>query len=394
MRRFALFIAILTTPVFAQSPTAPALRDRLKTFVEARDMAGVVAVVGRSNGVLAVEVAGDADLEAKVAIRPDTVFRIASMTKPITAAAVMTLVDSGKVNLDEPVEKYLREFRGQLMIASREGDKYTVTKPPRPIRVRDLMTHTSGMPAVPPPGLADVFQKRDRTLAEVVLAYSQRPLDFAPGERWQYSNPGIDTLGRIVEVVAGTPYEQYLKTQFFDPLGMTDTTFYPTAEQQKRVARTYAKKGDALERQDFPLFGPSDGAKYPIPAGGLYSTAADLAKFCRVMLNKGELDGRRYLSREAVAEMTRLQTGDIKCGFVNGMGFGLGFGHVREPQGVTAALSPGSFGHGGAFGTQYWMDPARDQFVVILYQRSGGNADAAAVRAAVQEEAVKLIGGR
>jgi CubicO group peptidase (beta-lactamase class C family) len=275
-----------------------------------------------------------------------------------------------------------------MLVAGRSGDTVTLTKPTRPITLRDLLTHTSGLPGSPPPGLSDLYSKRNHTLAEAVMAYSQRPLAFEPGTKWSYCNAGIDTLGRVIEVVSGRRYESFLQERLFDPLGMADTTFYPTPEQLKRAAMTYDRKDDRLVAVPSSIIGPPEGAKYPIPAGGLYSTAPDLAKLYRMLLGRGEAGGRRYLSEAAVEEMTRVQTADLDAGFTDGMGFGLGVGVVRKPSGVTSMLSPGTFGHGGAFGTQGWVDPKAGRFVVLMIQRVGmGNGDASAVRRKFQEAA-------
>jgi CubicO group peptidase (beta-lactamase class C family) len=257
--------------------------------------------------------------------------------------------------------------------------------------LRDLLTHTSGLPGYPP-GLADLYVKRDHTLAEATLAVSQRPLDFEPGSRWAYCNSGIDTLGRIIEVVSGQPYETFLTRRIFEPLGMRDTTFRPSKEQKQRLAGLYAVKEDKLVPVPDTVIGLPSEIKHPIPAGGLCSTGADMARFYRMMLSGGTLDGKRILSPESVQTMTSLQTGDLKTGFVDGMGFGFGFGVVRQPEGVTAMLSPGSFGHGGAFATQSWADPKRDLFVILMIQRSGmPNGDASEVRRELQRLAVEAI---
>jgi CubicO group peptidase (beta-lactamase class C family) len=193
--------------------------------------------------------------------------------------------------------------------------------------------------------------------------------------------------------VSGTSYEKFLQTRVFDPLGMKDTAFYPTKDQLVRLAHTYGKDKDGkLLDTGAALIGLPADPKHPIPAGGLVSSGADLAQLYRMMLHKGELNGKRILSEKAVAEMTRVQTGDIKTGFVDGMGFGYGWAVVREPKGVTAMLSAGTYGHGGAFGTQGWIDPAQDLFVVLLVQRAGlPNADASPMREKLQALAVEAI---
>jgi CubicO group peptidase (beta-lactamase class C family) len=394
----AAFLLALTlaVPAPAQSPDAArlaAVRERMQKFVDDGEIAGAVTVVGRRDGVIHHEAVGSQSLEAKAPMAKDAIFRIASMTKPVTAIAVMILADEGKLSVDDPVEKHLPEFKGQMLVASRDKDTVTLKKPSRPITLRDLLTHTSGLPGGYPPGLADVYQKRNRNLAETTLVISQRPLEFEPGTRWAYCNAGIDVLGRVVHVVSGQPFEWFLEERVFASLGMTDTTFYPTPDQRKRLAVTYDRKGKGpLTPVPSPFLDAPERARHPVPAGGLFSTGADLAKLYRMMLNRGELDGKRVLSEKAVAEMTRLQTGDLKTGFVDGMGFGYGWAVVREPKGVTGMLSAGSYGHGGAFGTQGWLDPTQDLFVVLLIQRTGlPNSDASPMRKELQALAVAAL---
>jgi CubicO group peptidase (beta-lactamase class C family)/pimeloyl-ACP methyl ester carboxylesterase len=385
------------TPTANQTVGAKTPADvaaRMKKFVDDGEVSGVVAVIGRRDKILCNEAVGLRDIDARRPMTQNTLFRIASMTKPITSVGLMILVDEGRVSIDDNVEKYLPEFRGQMVVASRTKDTVTLKKPQRPIKIRDLLTHTSGLASTGEmPGLADLAEKRDRTLAEGVLAVSQRPLNFEPGSQWAYSNFGIDTLGRIVEVVAEQPYENFLKTRIFEPLGMTDTAFYPNWEQLNRTATAYDFKNGKLVALTAHHIAPGENVRYPFPAGGLYSTGSDLAKFYQMMLGRGSYQGRRILSEKAVAAMTSLQTGDLKAGFVPGMGFGLGVGYVREPVGVTRMLSVGSFGHGGYYATQAWVDPKQDFFIVLMIQRLGlqPNGDASKLREALQELAVEMV---
>jgi CubicO group peptidase (beta-lactamase class C family) len=368
-----------------------AVRKRMERFVKDGQLAGAVTVVGNARGVLSLEAVGRLRLGGEEPMPRDGLFRIASMTKPITATGIMILADEGKLAVTDPVEKHLPEFRGQMLVAERTKDLLTLKRPARPITLRDLLTHTSGLPFYPE-GLRDLYAKRNRSLAEATLAVSQRPLEFAPGSRWAYCNSGIDTLGRIIEVVSGQNYERFLARRVFEPLGMKDTTFWPSKEQKKRIPTLCRRKDGKLIAAPGSRLGPPEGARHPIPAGGLYSTGADLARFYRMMLNGGALDGKRVLSAASVKAMTSVQTGELKCGFTPGMGFGYGFGVVREPEGVTGMLSPGSFGHGGAFGTQSWADPKRGLFVILLIQRADvGNSDASEMRREVQRLAVEAV---
>ena len=394
MNRFRALLLLGFGLGCATSPAPPALgeiRAAMREAVDARQAAGVVTLVGRRDGVVHLDAAGWRDLEAKDPLRPDTIFQIASMTKPITALAVAMLEDDGRLSTDDPVEKHLPEFKGQLLVKSKTAAETVLVKPPRLLTIRDLATHTGGQPGAPPPGLSDLYAKRHRTLAEAVVAYSQMPLQFEPGAKWSYSNAGIDTLGRIVEVASGTSFEAFLEERLFRPLGMKDTFFYPTEATLPRLAKLYKKAGDGLAPAA-PFLGTPVGGRFPLPAGGLFSTAPDLARLCRMMLAKGVWEGRRILSEAAVEKTTRVHTGELPCGFTEGIGMGLGWQVVRAPAGPTAALSAGSYGHGGAFGTQYWIDPAKGAFYILLVQREGfGNGDASELRRRFQERAAAAL---
>ncbi len=368
------------------------LRPALQKYVDNHTVAGVVAAIGSREGIILSEAVGSLNREQKLAMPTDAVFRIASMTKPITAIAIMMLVDEGRLSVDDPVEKHLLEFKGQLLIESKEGEKVVLKKPARTILIRDLLTHTSGLPGGFPPGISDLYFRRQLTLGEAVAISSQRPLEFEPGTKWAYCHAGIDTLGRIVEVVSGMPFEQFLEKRLFFPLGMFDTTFYPNDEQLQRLAALYDNKEGKLIPTGFQLIGPTKNARHPIPAGGLFSTAHDLGHLYRLMLTRGAVGELRLLSEKSVDEMTKLQIGDLAGGFTPGVSMGFGWQVTRKPEGVHQMLSAGSFGHGGAFGTQGWIDPVNDVFVILLIQRTGmPNADASELRRDVQQVAVDAL---
>jgi len=383
-----------STAVAAAARSSSVVAESLEKFVDGGELSGVVAVVGDKSGVVDLAVVGLANIERQTPMRRDTIFRIASMTKPITALAVMQLVEAGKLDVNDPVEMHLPEFKGQMLVDSREGGKVALKKPSRPITVKDLLTHTSGLPQYPA-GMAEVYQKRNWTLHETTIAISQAPLMFEPGTKWSYCNSGIDTLGRIVEVLSGQSYADYLAAKIFKPLGMTDTTPYPTSEQLERTAMTYGKKDGKLVATPGGVLDYARGAKHPVPAGGLFSTADDLAKLYRCLLNGGTVDGRQIIKSETLAEMTRNQTGDIKAGFIEGSVWGYGFGLVSESKGATENLSVGSFGHGGAYGTQGWIDPQKGTFTILLIQRTGlAGSDGSAMRKALHDASVKVITAR
>ncbi len=317
---------------------------------------------------------GLADLATNRPMENDTLFCIASMTKPVTATALMILYDEGLLTLTDPVAKYIPAF---------ENVKLEDQPAACPITLFDLVTHTSGL---------NGSQQNEGTLAETADALAARPLSFQPGEKWQYS-PGVTVCGRVVEVVARMPYERFVQERIFQPLGMNDTTFNPTPVQARRIATLYkpGPDGKSIERAEHWLNEVSPD-RSPNPSGGLFSTAADMARFYQMILNGGELDGKRIISKSAVGEMTRIQTGDLATGFTPGNGWGLGWCVVREPQGTTAMLSPGTFGHGGAFGTQGWVDPQRRLIFVLMLQRTEfGNSDDSDIRRTFQQLAVDAL---
>jgi CubicO group peptidase (beta-lactamase class C family) len=286
------------------------------------------------------------------------------------------LQEEGKLSVDDPVAKYVPEL---AKLKTTDGK-------PAKLTLRHLLTHTSGM--------SEATQQESRAakkLADLIPCFASKPLQFEPGSRWQYCQSGINTLGRIVEVASGQEFPDFLQKRLFDPLGMKDTTFYPTTEQIARLAKTYKAVGGKLEEAPIYLLDshdPTSHNRYPAANGGLFSTAPDYGRFCRMLLNEGSLDGRQYLKPESVKLMSTIQTGDLKTGFTEGNGWGLGCCVVRKPQGITAVLSPGSFGHGGAYGTQAWIDPAKDVVYVLMVQRSNfPNSDASEVRRAFQEAA-------
>lgn len=354
---------------------------RMKAFVDQGVVAGAVTLVQRHGVLASLDAVGYEELETKKPMRTDSIFQIMSMTKPVTAVGIMMLVDEGKIAVSDPVEKYLPEFRGLWMVDSRGETTLSLRRPSRPITIRDLMTHTSGMAPRPPEGLSELYAKMDRTLAEAVAIYAQQPLQFEPGTKWLYSNTGIATLGRIIEVTSGQAFEKFLEARIFKPLGMKDSFFFPPAEKIDRIAMVYKLEDGKLVPSRSGLLGGDPwryrkDAKYPAPEGGMYSTATDLAAFYQMVLNGGTYNGARLLSRAAVELMTTLHTGDLEAGHSPGMGYGLAWTVVRNPLGTLSMTSIGTYGHGGAFGTLGWVDPKKDLVGVLLIQRSsGGGSD-------------------
>lgn len=350
---------------------APVMKD----FAEHDQISGAVTLIMRNGALAHFEATGWQDVEAKRPMQKDTIFQIMSMTKPFTGAAILMLAEEGKLRLHDRVEDHLPEFRGQMVIVSKENGVRTLRKPSRPITIRDLMTHTSGLgPAAP--GIGDIMVRMDRTLAEACLIYSQQPLLFEPGTRWMYSNTGLAVLGRIVEVRSGMSFEKFLETRIFQPLEMKDSHVFLPAEKRPRLAPVYTVKDGKLVKAGADILAGDplkfrEGAKYSGPEHSLYSTAWDLAQFYQMMLNGGILNGKRLLSRASVAAMTQVHTGALAAGHNPGTGFGLTWEVTKDPAGTLTGQSIGTFGHGGAFGTYGWVDPDKKLVGVFLIQLTG-----------------------
>src|SRR5438552_17197496 len=361
IRLLAVFLIVIFLPLsFGLAQTAASLDSipaRMHHVIVANEVPGAVTVVATRDSVLRMDAHCWADPEHKSFMRVDSIFWIASMSKPITAIAVLMLMEEGKLFLDDPIAKYVPELAG---LKTADG------KTPR-ITLRHLLTHTSGMGEA-----TDEEAKAARSLSDLVPAFASKPLAFEPGRTWKYCQSGILTLGRIVDIVSGEPFEVFLRKRIFDPLGMKDTTFYLTEAQMPRWVIPAQREGEQLLPAEIALlYGhpPTWRAHYPASNGGLFSTAPEYTRFAHMLLSGGVLDGRRYLTSESVRMMSTVQTGDLITGFTPGSGWGLGVCVVRQPQGVTEMLSPGTFAHGGAYGTQFWIDMKRRVTLIMMIQR-------------------------
>lgn len=348
--------------------------ERMQAFVDAERVAGVVTLVARRGRVVAHDAVGYTDIETRQPMSTENIFQIHSMTKPVVALGVMMLAEQGLLSVSDPVERHLPEFRGQKVIRERDGDRLVLEAPRRPITIRDVLTHTSGMPLNPPAGIGELHGALHKTLNETVLVLSQQPLEFEPGTKWQYSNTGIATAARIIEKLSGMPFETFLAERIFEPLGMVDTYVYPPEEKFHRMPTAYIQQDGELVKYTADPLGEGEmkfreGAKYPLPEGALYSTAADLYRLYQLMLNGGELDGVRLLSPATVEVMTSLHTGDIEAR--PGVGWGLGWQVVKGPEGQGGLASIGTFGHGGRYGTFCFIDPAEELIGIFMIHREG-----------------------
>ena len=363
----------------------------IQRYMDGKDLAGAVSVVSRRGKVAYFEAQGLMDVEHKTPMRKDAIFRMASMSKPVTGVAILMLLEEGKIRLNDPVSKFIPEFkdtkvaiekpqpagatagagRGQ---AARATEIYTVPAS-REITIRDLMTHTSGLESGGA-GTREGNRIAPRDTSSHLAAYIPKlgavPLDFQPGTEWRYSAlAGIETLGRIVEVVSGQTFDQFLKQRIFDPLGMKDTAFYQPEEKAPRIANIYTVSPGGLGKQETPgwlatktLF--SGG-------GGLWSTAEDYLQFAQMLVNGGELNGKRLLSPRTVDLMSSNHVGGLFAASSSaraGMGFGLTVEVVVDQIAANRRTSNGSFGWDGAFGTHYWVDRQEQIAGLLLIQRS------------------------
>jgi CubicO group peptidase (beta-lactamase class C family) len=393
MRTSLLAAAFIALPAFTQTSGLDAdrlkvIRPRLHELVEKQTIPGGVALVARHGKIAFLEAEGWRDVEAKKPMTTDSIFQIMSMTKNFTGVAIMMLVEEGKLELRRPISDYLPEFAGQTMLDSRP--------PAHPPTVAQLMSHTSGLGGDPEGELKDNPRTLRVPLADAVRFYGKQPLQFEPGTRWRYSNMGIAALGRIIEVVSGEDYVHFIETRLLAPLGMKDTFFFAPDAKKDKIALVYKHSGGKLVRSgDEILAGDAAkyraGAKYPAPEFGLYSTAPDLFNFYQMLLDGGIYKGRRYLSRQSIDTMTRVFTPEVTpSGWLGGTGYGLTFEIVNKPEGTLLLHPPGTFGHGGAFGTEGWIDPLNDLIRICMVQLSDGTgSQARAVVMQIGEAAVE-----
>ena len=383
---------LLASTLLADPPKLVGVGAAMQEQMARNEIAGAVTLVVTQDKVRHLEATGFADVAAKRPMMPDTLFWIASMTKPITATAVLMLQDEAKLNVQDPVAKYLPEFAGLK----------TPSGQPANLTLVQILTHTSGLGEASGPAARDA-----KTLADLVPLWLAAPMQFEPGSQWRYCQSGINAAGRIVEVVSGMTFDAFLEKRLFRPLGMKNTTFYLGDAERARLVTAYARNKDtgALEAvPPRPEYGPRD--RPPQGNGGLYSTAEDYGRFCQMLLGGGKFEGRRYLSEAALKLLSTPQTPPtIPTGFFQsdtygrrGLNYGWGLGTCvlkTSHAGVPEMLSPGTFGHGGAWGTQAWIDPVKGVAYVLMVQRSNfPNSDASDVRRAFQQAAVDALGKR
>jgi CubicO group peptidase (beta-lactamase class C family) len=365
----------------------------LKQAVDKKQLAGASALIARNGKIVFFTSVGNQDVESNVPLSEGTIFRIASMSKPITSVAVMILVDDGKLSVTDPLAKFVPEFKElQVLVPAKDGKSYELVKASRAITIHDLLTHSSGIsyrlfdkPFVgkmyAEAGVSDGLSETPGTIGDNIRKLAKLPLVCQPGSAWEYGL-NTDVLGYIVEVVSGQSLEQFCRERIFHPLRMTDTCFVLPKAKHARLSALYAAAPDkAITRvgKEPVTAGPvvysatyptNEDSKYYSGGAGLVATTGDYFRFCQMLLNKGELDGVRILKPETVARMTQNQLGDLRIMFPGGDLMGYGFGVLSE-KGKADSKDPagvGTFSWGGAFGTSFWIDPKNEIVGVYMSQ--------------------------
>jgi CubicO group peptidase (beta-lactamase class C family) len=360
-----------------------------RRYLDTKKIAGALTVVARRGQVAYASPIGMMDMDRGKPMREDTIFRIYSMSKPITSVALMTLYEQGEFQLDDPVHKWIPEWRDLRVYAQGNYPNFITTPCERPMTVRDLMTHQSGLTYgfMERTNVDRAYRRLDvggaaagGTLREMIEKLAGLPLEFSPGTRWNYS-VATDVLGYLVEVMSGKRFDEFLQDHVFGPLGMVDTGFTVPPEKLDRFAANYNRGPDKQIRlEDDP-----ETSEYARPrtflsgGGGLVSTAADYLRFCRMLLAGGTLDGERILGRKTIELMTMnhlpegqdlstLGFGTFSETTYDGVGFGLGFSVALDPARAQLIGSVGEYAWGGAASTAFWIDPAEDLIVVFMTQ--------------------------
>jgi len=369
----ALLATLCVASIIATSANAQVDRTRLERivhrmeeFVEAGQMAGAVMLLARHGEILLHEAVGFADLESHETMRTDTIFQVQSMTKSVTATAIMTLIEDDRLRLTDPVSLYLPAFQDLRVITAAGHPE--LEEPHRPITIRDLLTHSSGMRH----GHHSYATAPDvDTLKEVVDGNAAEPLTFQPGTTFGYSNYGMETLGRIIEVITRQTYDAYVRERILASLDMEDSFFRPSQQQRDRIAEIYRVADGTLTLQ---VDDPSSPFAYPNPAAGLFSTAQDMFAFYQMTLAEGVYEGVRILSLASVSTMTTAHTNSVGRGRFSGYGYG--FAVVRDPIGTLdrPLQQEGAYGHYGYWGTVGWVNPTSGLVGVFLTHYRNGSS--------------------
>ena len=361
------------------------IRTAMQRYVDKKLVPGVVTLVARRGRVVHLEAVGYRDAESQAPMTTDVIFRIASMTKPITSVAAMMLYEEGHFLLSDPISKWLPEFKEmKVAVPVDEGEKgatpYTLVPASRPITIKHLLTHTAGL-ANAYRGLtqqeytkASARQSPNETTADTIKRIAKLPLNFHPGDKWEYG-PATDVVGRLVEVISGETLDEFFRKRIFAPLAMTDTYFYLPESKVSRLAALYQPDEANANRMKLTESPTKESRWVKEPhvyfagAGGLVSTVADYVKFHQMMLNGGELNGVRLLGRKTVELMTANHIGDLPVWLTGpGYGFGLGYSVVKDIGETGQPGSAGNYGWGGAFCTYFWVDPTEELIGIMMTQ--------------------------
>jgi CubicO group peptidase (beta-lactamase class C family) len=378
------------------------IHELMQRNIDAGNFAGAVTLVARNGRIAHFETHGLMDLDAKRQMAKDAIFRIMSMTKPVVGVSILMMLEEGKIRLNDSVSKFIPELKDMKVAVALPSSSALPFAPPsktpqeprfytmpadREITIRDLLTHTSGLVSGPisTSQNAKVIYKQGETLADYIPRLGTVPLEFQPGTRWAYSaQAGIDTLVRIVEILSGQPFDEFIRRRLFEPLEMKDTCFYPGEALAPRIATLYRKTPKGLQKQDNPAF---MNGTYLSGGGGLFSTAEDYVRFGQMLANRGELDGKRVLGRRTVEMMASIHIPDTLPGRTPGEGYGLTVRVISNAGAAGTELSNGSFGWSGAFGTHFWVDP-KEKIVAVLMTQGGSRELIADFETAVMQAVV------
>lgn len=357
-----------------RQPTAvQQIRERMNSYVRKGTVAGIVTVIAHRGRVVSLHAVGEQEIESHTPMRVNTIFQVRSMTKSVTAAAVMSLVDAGNVNLRDAVTKYIPEFSA-IEVLDDPAAEAKPRKPKRGIILYDLLTHTSGLPDEKPRELNSRLPLPS-SLAEDAAQVAQVVLEREPGTRYRYSDLGYTVLGRVVEVASGRRFEEYLDAAIFQPLGMHNSFVTLRRDRRARVASTYGVVEGKLQKSDYYDVSKMDWLGYPRPSWSLFSTAGDLVTFYQMVLNEGSYRGVRVLSAAAVRLMTAPHVFFESRTFPGKRSYGLGWWVSEEPSYRYWYQSKGSYGHAGLLGTFAWVDPDRKLIRIFLISRAPGRPE-------------------
>lgn len=344
--------------------------ETMKRHIDARNISGAVTLVARKGRIAHLQAHGKMDIEANRAMTTDSIFRIFSMSKPVAGVAILMLLEQGKVRLNDPVSKFIPEFKGMKVSAGDEQRPPTTMAAAREITIQDLLTHVSGLGSGPASReqMGKILDGLgSETLATIIPRWAASTLEFQPGTRWSYSGlAGFDTLGRIVEVASGSTFDQFLKANVFGPLGMSTTAFHPGDANWPRVVTAYHRTDDTLQKTANP--NRLQSKTYFSGGGGLVSTAEEYAQFGMMLAGGGQLNGKRLLSPKTVELMASPFVPDTLPGRRPGLAYGLSVVVVADPIRAGQRVSEGSFGWDGAYGTHFWVDPKEKLVGIMLIQ--------------------------